>query len=232
MDTKTLLERYEGRPLDIENLSTFEKWALDYFENPKNISDPTLEITLELDITAANDAYRKRHASTEGSSFTAYLTYTLFKTLGEHYSFKCRFFDNKWYIFDNPPLIFPVATGGSERFSDVLIENVHTMDWSEFCNTYRKKVDKARADNAAFEQMSDGVWYTGYFIGNLPNLRFTGMKVHEAASKTGSPFFYFGKRFERDGKLFVSLYAMMDHRIADFYVLGKLIEDFEARLVE
>jgi len=129
MDTKTLLDRYDGRPLNIEELSTFEKWALDYFDNPEFIVDPTLEVTLELDITKANANYRAKHASIDGASFTAYLTYNLFKTVGAHYSFKCRCFDGKWYIFDNAPLMLPVATGDKERFSDVLIEDVHAMDW-------------------------------------------------------------------------------------------------------
>lgn len=35
MDIKTLLERYEGKPLDIGKLSGFEKWALDYFDKPE-----------------------------------------------------------------------------------------------------------------------------------------------------------------------------------------------------
>jgi len=105
------------------------------------------------------------------------------------------------------------------------------MQWTGFCERYRQSVERALSGNKPFEPIPEDIWQTGQFIGNLPNLRFTGMKVHQSAWKAGAPFFYFGKRFEREGKMLVPLYVMIDHRIADYYVLNKLIEDFEARIL-
>ncbi len=230
MELTQLLNEFQGTPLDIEKLSSYEKWALSFFHNEKEISDPHIDITLQLDISDAEKHYLSGPSKTAGTSFTAYLYWNLIQAMKKNPPFLWRCIDNRWYHFTNLPLSFPIIVGGKERFNDLLIKNVCSMSWDEFCIEYRCMVDTAIKNKKEFQPVDYDLWRLTIFIGNQPDLQFTAMNIHTQIKKTGRPLFYFGKRYRTGERLFAPLFISFDHSNIDPYVLDKLLKDYNAVL--
>src|SRR5512139_2744316 len=116
MDIDAILNRFGGSPLAEQELSAYETWALRHFHDRDEVASPYLEATLQLDLTAADAAFRRSHADAPGASLTGYLYWRLLQALELHPCFTWRRLDGSWYAFENLPLYFPVAVGGRERF--------------------------------------------------------------------------------------------------------------------
>jgi chloramphenicol O-acetyltransferase len=223
----TLIHRFEGRLLAPERLSSYQRWAYQFFHTD-HLADPHLSITISLHLTEARVRYEQAFAQTPGASFTAYLTYQLVQALKIQPDFHTRHVGGQWYAFDNLPLYFPVAVGGDRRFKDVIIENVNRMDWPAFALAYRQAVDGeglVREEYAGAE-----AWHLFTFIGNLPYLPFTSLTLHRSATHAGRPFFYFGQRQMANGQLQVPLSITLDHANTDPFLLNALLADYQQRL--
>lgn len=219
------LARFGARPLDLSRLGSYQNWALKNFHDDKRFTNPDLVMTLELDLTAARRAYDKNFAA-PGSTFTAYLCFALIQALKRHECFQYRHVNGDWYILDNPPVFLPVATDGHDRFRDAFLFGTFSMDWNAFRAHYRDVVDQARGLNGFEVGAAEDIFYLPVMIGNLPNLRFTSFTLHQSNRHTGRPTFYFGARYEKDGRLLTPLSVTVDHSNADPQVLDALIRDF------
>ena len=227
MNLKKTLKKYAAVPVKMKSLSKYENFALKLFHDPKIISNPNLEMTIQLDITAADKVYRSKFHNVQGASFTAYLYWCLIQTITKHAYFRYREINKKWYEFKNPPLFFPVAVGNKERFGEALIENVCGLSWAEFCEKYRAEINRLAGKKPAYAPIEIETWHTSIFIGNLPNLQFTHLSAHASKLNIGRPLFYFGKRYSIGTQKLSPMYIMFDHANLDPYVLGLFIEDFE-----
>ena len=227
MNLKPFLKKYEAVLVDESKLSAYEKFAFKLFHDRKIVSDPNLEITIQLDITDADRAYREKFSSAKGASFTAYLSWCLIQAMNAHAPFRYREVDGKWYEFGNLPLFFPVAVAGKERFGEVLIEGASKFTWEEFSEKYREAVDLCMQTGAVYVPASLESWHLSNFIGNLPNLQFTHFSLHSSSQDRGRPQFYFGKRYELGGRKFVPFYVRFDHANLDPQLVGRLVNDFE-----
>lgn len=230
MNIDAILNRFAGEPLDKQALSAYETWALGHFHNRAEVASPQLEVTLQLDLCAAEAAFRSTYADAPGASLTAYLYWRLLEALELHPCFTWRCLDGRWYSFNNLPLYFPVAVGGRERFNDVLLENPFRLDWPVFCRRYHAAVAGVLQLRIPFDPIGSAVWDIAVFIGNLPNLQFTAFSIHTQTVSTGRPAFYFGKRYQLEGKLQLPLYVQFDHANTDPYVLNLFLEDYERLL--
>lgn len=222
-----ILKEFEGSPLELEKLSTYEKWALGFFHNEEEILDPEIDVTIQFDITDADKHYRKAVSKTPGASLTAYLYWSMIEAMKLNPCFLWRKIDGAWYHFKNLPLTFPIIVGGNERFNDLLIKNVCKMGWEEFCRAYREKVDGAIKEKAPFDPVPYDLWRITIFIGNQPDLQFTAMSLHKQVKKTGRSLFYFGKRYESGARLLVPLFINFDHSNIDPYVMDKFFKDYQ-----
>lgn len=233
MDTASLLpllERYRAEPYELQGLGAYERWALPFFQDPGNSPNPYLDITLQLEVTAARALYERSYAAEPGASFTAFLTWKLLHTLKEHTAFNLRCVEGTWYLLRNPPLFFPIAVGGKERFAEALIEGVYGMEWPAFMAAWRQAVDEARAGQGRL--IRQGEFMLSVFIGNVPGLRFTGLTLHSPKPDMSKPFFYFGQRYTQEGRLRVPFAAKVHHSSGDLYVLDLLVQDFLRRCAE
>ncbi|AIY67589.1 hypothetical protein [Pseudoalteromonas piratica] len=224
MQLNTLLDTYQGQLLDEQDLSFYERWAMDYFHDDQLVSDPYLSITLDLPLAKARETYQRYYQSAEGASFQGFLIWCLAKALKSEWIFSTRNINGKWYRFDNLPIFCPIAVGGDLRFKDVILENVTSLSWSEFARYYRQSVD---CNDAKLEVLSQEVWALCPFIGNLPNMAFSSFQIHRNKLKTGRPLFYFGQRKIINGEPFVPLSISFDHANSDPFVLDKLLARFK-----
>jgi chloramphenicol O-acetyltransferase len=210
MEFKEILKEFHGTELNLEKLSSYERWALTFFHNEEEILDPNLDLTLQFDITEADKAYHKKHCNINGSSFTAYLYWCMIHAMKKYPSFFWRAINKKWYHFKNLPLTFPIIVGGNERFNDILLRNVCGMDWREFCANYREAIDNAR-------NKKEG-WMS---------IQFASLNLHKQKKKTGMPLLYFGRRYKENGKLLMPFLIHFDHSTLDPYVIDLFLKDFQ-----
>ena len=232
MTMQALLDRFAGEPLDEQALSAYETWALRHFHDRTEVAAPHLEVTLQLDITAAEAAFRSACADASGASLTAYLCWRLLKAFELHPCFTWRTINGQWYTFKNLPLFFPVAVGGRERYNDVLLENAFGLEWGAFCGRYHEAVASALQLRLPFDPVGSAVWNIAIFIGNLPTLQFTAFSIHTQTVSTGRPVFYFGKRYRAGDGLYIPLYVQFDHANTDPYVLNLFLEDYQRLLAQ
>lgn len=222
-----LLQRYQAEPYEPSPQSSYEKWALSFFRDTRRVLNPYIDITLQLDVSEARSFYERGHADAPGASFTAFLYWKLLSTLSHHPAFDLRCVEDRWYQLRNPPLFFPVAVGGPQRFAEVLIENVRGMEWREFVEQYRTAVDRARGGHSL--KVSAEHFVVSTLIGNLPGLRFSGLSFSTPDPAHGVHGFYFGQRYTEGERVLVPFAAMLHHANADPYVLEQLVRDFLAR---
>ncbi|WP_372365299.1 hypothetical protein [Candidatus Uabimicrobium sp. HlEnr_7] len=219
------LEKYGGKELDSSKLSDYEKWSLNFFSDKNEIQDSSFEITIQLDITKADQIYRSTYAQTPGASFTAYLIWNIFGTLNKHPYLNYRFLRGKWYSFENLPLFCLVAVEGERRFGEALVENVAHANWERFCFLYRKAIEEAR--NGQRSTVDEDVWRIAVVVGNLYHLNFTSLRRHKDNESMAKSYFYFGARNKAsDGSLSMAFYTGFDHCTCDLFLLSKFHQDY------
>ena len=224
MNLKEALDLYQGSPLNMDSLSEYQQWALPFFHNEDIIKNPKLSMTLQLELSEARNCYEQSFQQVPNASFQAYLVWNLAKALAQEWTFSTREIEGQWYSFKNLPLYFTVAVGGPQRFKEVLINDVVTMDWASFSKAYRQSIDK---ENIKVGDIPPLTWAISHFIGNLPNLNFTSFQIHQGVMEAGRPTFYLGQRHQRHGKQMVPLSITFDHANSDPYVLDQLINTYQ-----
>ncbi|MEL6535496.1 MAG: CatA-like O-acetyltransferase [Bacteroidota bacterium] len=229
MTVAEFLDRYAGRKLDMDSLSSYEQWALPFFHQQDVVKEPHLQMTLQLDITEALAYYRAEVKGMPGATFTAYLIWHLSQTTSRHPCFRYRCIEGEWYVLDNLPVFTPIAIGGDARFSETLLENVIPSTLAEFFPYYQGQLTKGRS-REDFQPLSNLEWGGALFVGNLPNLQFTGFTLHMSAFHMGRPYFYFGKRYTQQERDFIPMLITFDHANLDPFVLSSFMEDFEGSI--
>ena len=219
------LKQWQAKKVDDSSLSEWEAFALDFFHKKEYINDPWLQLTIRLDITKARDNYLKNFKPTKHASFTAWLTWSLVKAMDDHPWSRSRKVDGEWYYFDNLPLFFPVAVGGSKRFFEPVIYDAAISSWEDFCKNWNNAV---KGENP--NKLDHAIWSLAHFIGNLPNLDFTSFTLHKGTDETARPFFYFGQRTANGERYTIPLSINFDHSNADPFVINQLIESYKVIL--
>jgi chloramphenicol O-acetyltransferase type A len=221
-------DKYQPRILEWEAKEGYLNWSLNFFTDSGVIQCPYVDITIQLDVTDAYKSYKL--GFTEGETFFCFLIWNLIQTLKNHVHFNLRFVQNQWLILDNPPVVVPVAVGGKQRFWEILLENVSQISYQEFVAQYRHKLDEARSEKGSRVKSED--FLLSCFLGNLPNLQFTGLTLHWRHSEiVGQPYFYFGERYWQNDRLFIPFAAKLNHACNDPFVLDLLIQDFKKRFL-
>jgi len=219
--------RFQARPLDDDARSGWLDWALEFFTDPQALQVPYVDITLQLDITAAYESYRRQ--APEGGSFFAFLVWHFLHAYREHPSFELRQILGQWYRVENAPVVVPVAVGGAERFCELILEDVARMDLPDFFAAYRERLDALRRGERV--RAEPETFYLSHFFGNLPNLQFTGLTLHYRREPiAGQTLFYFGRRYLNEGRTYIPLAAKLHHACTDPFVLDQLLRTVSERM--
>ena len=221
--------RFRPHAVNPADLPGWLGWSLNFFGNDGG-QNPHVDLTLQLDVTAGWQRYEAmRQRGEPVVSFSAFLVWHLLGSLAAHPSFNLRKVGGQWYRVDNPPLFVPVAVGGDARFQSLVLEDVYGMDYADFVAAYGAQLALARSPDAPSSEPE--IFTLAHFVGNLPNLRFTGMTLHWRPDQmVGQSFFYFGQRYQQDGRMMIPLVAHLHHACTDPYVLDQLLADFSERL--
>ena len=59
LDGRLFIEKYSGKIIDTNNMPAYQAFALDYFRNDAFISDPQVQCTLSVDISAGYQRYQQ-----------------------------------------------------------------------------------------------------------------------------------------------------------------------------
>lgn len=226
-----LLVEYGGYPLDLDRLSDYDRAALAFFTNPDTLLRSRMHITTSLDVTAAHSAFVDLERP--GDTFTGRLTWGLLAAMKRHPYASWRYVQGAWYAFDDLPLFFPVATGvPGYRLDSITLEHVAAEDWNTFSRKYRSALDRSRSCCWSMQFGDQLRWSVSHFIGNLPGIQFTCFVMPETGIETTRPIFYFGHRYEEQGRLYVPFTAQFHHATLDPVLLGELLSDFQEILVQ
>ncbi len=231
MELNEIIEKFQGYKLSRDDLTPYECWALNFFHDKSQISSPFLNVTMQLDITEARQNYLENYKPLTGASFTAFITWSLIKSLKKQDCFSYRRLNDEWFKFNNLPIYIPVLVGKEFRFQEIFLEDVMNSDWGKFSLVYTDNIEKIRNNSDKFKVISPIIFNLATHIGNLAYLNFTGFTLH-GVDATGRNLFYFGKRTEVNSKLNLPLNVTIDHSTADPYVLNLLIEDFMQELIK
>lgn len=266
----TIPAAYGPEPIDPAALPGWLGWSLGFFSEPV-LQNPHVDMTLQLDITRAWACYQQqplahlppplsppapspRPAPTqppeadeaggtgaERVSFFAFFVWHLAQTLARHPSFNLRCVGGQWYVLRNPPIFVPVAVGGDVRFRSLLLEDVYQQDLPTFLAQYRQQLALARSPGGT-PPLAESAFGIAHFMGNLPQLRFSGLTLHwRADQSTGQSSFYVGQRYEegeegKEGKggkggkrMLMPLAVRLHHSCTDPLVLNELMADFNRR---
>ena len=223
---------YQAEPVDPALLAGWLDWSLPFFSAPV-LQNPHVDLTLQLDVTAAFAQYQRDKASaasgTPAVSFFAFLVWHLAQTLAQHPSFNLRCIDGVWVQLRNPPIFIPVAVGGAARFRDLVLENVYQQDYPTFVAHYRQQLALARSPEGVPPSASSAFCHA-HLMGNLPDLRFSGLTLHWRADQMiGQSSFYFGQRYDQGDRTLIPLAVRMHHSCTDPFVLNQLMADFNRR---
>jgi chloramphenicol O-acetyltransferase type A len=220
--------RYLPEPVDPAALPGWLGWSLPYFSEPV-AQNPHVDLSLQLDVTAAYARYRSAPEA-EQLSFFAFLVWHLAQTLARHPSFNLRCVDGQWYRLGNPPIFIPVAVGGDARFKSLILEDVVQQDYPNFLAQYQARLARARSLDQPDEPDAGNAFNYAHFMGNLPNLRFTGLTLHWRQDQMiGQSSFYFGQRYDEGAAKLIPLAVKMHHSCTDPFVLDQLLADFNSR---
>ncbi|MBL1209658.1 CatA-like O-acetyltransferase [Geminocystis sp. GBBB08] len=217
-------EKYQPRLLNEIDKEGYLNWSLDFFTKNDILQNPSIDLTIQLEVTKAYKIYES--VKNKESTFFAFLIWNLVKILPNHFCFNLRLFENNWYILDNPPIVIPIAIGGKERFSEMVLEDVNQLSYNDFIRQYRWNLENIRKGEG--KRVEAVTYLLSCFIGNLPNLRFTSLTLHWQKNLIeGQPMFYFGERYWKKEKLYIPLAVKLHHSVTDPFVYSLLIQDFQ-----
>lgn len=230
LSNQELIERYQGTPVVIDGHGPYQEFALSYFHDSNEIMDPMLSLTMDFDLTEADQNYRRHFAQVDGATFTAYLYWRLLQTLKAHPMWAYRRLAGAWYHFHNLPLFFPMATGTRNTYANLLLENVVDSTWEAFVQRYAAAIAAVKAEPERDFPVDPHTYTIAWFFGNLPGLRFTAMELHRPKAWTARPVFYFGRRDHGENGIHCPLHVAMDHGNADPHRLEGLLADYSQLL--
>ena len=124
-------DRWKGIKAQDMDLCEWEEFALDFFHKKEFIKDPWLQLTIRLDITKARKNYIDNYKWVDNASLTAWLSWNLIRAMKDHPWSRMRKIKGEWHCFENLPLFFPVAIGGSKRFFEPVIDDPVESSWEE-----------------------------------------------------------------------------------------------------
>lgn len=225
MSISQLLEECKAQPLNLDEISSFDKEALLLFTNEDVFDDPYIAFSFDHDISIAKLTYTGLKEKIPSATFTSFLLWCAAKSLCENRQANFRLVQGQWYELFNPPFFMPVATGNASRLASIGLKNLKNMSFDEFVAYYREAIEKARCGEVPpFGSVE--FFHMGHHLVNLPNLRFTHVKSQMAKHKSLHMWWTFGQRYELGNMMKVPMTLRMHHANGDPVVLDSLLKRF------
>ena len=225
-----LLDKYDGKTLDLGELSDFDQKILGFFVNSDYVDDPFIDVSLTHDISCAVKNFALIKSTYQEASFTAFLFWCAAKSLLEIRALNYRFFNNNWYEINNLPFFMPIQTGNKEaRLAATVLNNIKYQSFGDFVLNYNTSITKARiTTNTAISEPD--LYLLSHHLINLPNLRFTSLKPQTPRIKSTNVSWVFGQRYEENGTWKVPMMIRTHHANSDPLILDQLLKKFTMKI--
>ncbi|MBA2650690.1 MAG: hypothetical protein H0U73_00260 [Tatlockia sp.] len=206
------LTRFKGKLINGKKSTNYQRFSLWAFTDPTRISDPRVQVTMQLDITDLYAVYEKYYKETEGATFTAYMKWVLIKAM-KNTPFNWRFINNQWYEFDNLPLeaaVFLKDGDGEQRV--FFLYDVDESTWPEFSLKHSAISNINLKDS--LDDLQELPLYT--FCHAIVGVHFPRMTAYSTTAKareeyTHQPWMVFGTRYTQEGRLYLPFYLSFSH---------------------
>ena len=177
--------------------------------------DPSISVTFDVDITGFHAAVRQQRLS-----FTMAMTHAMCTCGNAIENFRYRFLDGEVVLYDS---IDPVVSWlNKETMLFKLVRIPMEADMDSFC---RNAVERAEAQERYFDGKPGK---DIYICSAIPWIQYTHMKHATSGKKdNATPWFHWGKFYERDGRILIPVTVEVNHAFADGYHLGLFAQQLQ-----
>ena len=203
------------KELDIESWNRKQ-----LFEHYLTLADPFFAITIEVDVTKTY----KLAKETNTSFFSRYL-HACIKAVNSVENFRYRIIEDKVVIFDEIAASATIARpDNTYGFSFVH----YSEDFEVFNNNLLKEKERILNSKELFPPVNST---DCIYCSAIPWVNFTGHKeTFTGNNKDSVPRLAFGKIFEKDNALKMSVAIAVNHALVDGYHVGLFVEEYKKNL--
>lgn len=184
----------------------------------RNSVEPAFCVTFEVDVTEL-----KKYVKDNNISFTLAMVYAVCRCANRIEAFRYRFMDGKIVLFDNIDTAFTYLNKKTNLFKVV---NVPMMDdLKEYCINAKRIADEQEEyfmgplGNDVF-QCSPMPWVTYTHISH----------TNSGKRDNATPLFDWGKYYEKDGRIMMSISVQAHHSFVDGIHIGEFADSLEKYL--
>ena len=184
----------------------------------RNSVEPAFCVTFETDVLGL-----KKYVKENNLSFTLAMVYAVCKCANQIEAFRYRFVDGKIVLFDNIDTAFTYLNKETGLFKVV---NVPMMDdLKDYCINAKKIADDQEAYFAG--PLGNDVFQCSA----MPWVTYTHISHTNSGKKdNATPFFDWGKYYEKDGKLMMPVSVQAHHSFVDGIHIGEFVDVLEKYL--
>lgn len=207
---KTLLV-YGGKPIDVNSLTSFQKFSFNVFGNPKYVVSPKIQFTTQLDITHVYANYLSNYKVSDRITFATFVKWIVIKSM-QNTPLLWRYINEQWYEFTNLPLEVTKRTLQNRELQLFVLENVNHASWETFCK-YHDDYKQGKYKDLLQIPLELPLRTIGYEILNVHLPRMTSYNTTTRTVYAHQPWVIFSDRYEQEGKIYLPFYMNYSHVI-------------------
>lgn len=217
------LERYQGELIGAEKMPAYQKFSIDFFDNPTNVHDPRVQFTSQLDITEIYENYLTNYKNTLGATFTAFVKWNAIRAM-QNTPFNWRKMNDQWYEFKNLPLEVSVRTQDERQQALFFLDDVSQSSWEVFCSKH-SSVNKGGLEDGLELIKRIPLYAIAHEVVGLHIPRMTSYSTTRKTLYAHQPWIVFSDRYKEGNRLLLPLYLSFSHAT----LTPALAEDFIKR---
>ena len=181
----------------------------------RNSIEPQFCVTFEADITNFKEKVKK-----QGLSFTMAMVYAVCKCANEIEEFRYRFLDGKIVLYDRVDTAFTYLNKSTNLFKVVNVPFID--DISEYCKLAYKTANEQR------EYFTGPLGNDVFQCSPMPWVTFTHISHTNSGKKdNATPLFDWGKYYEKNGRIMISISVQAHHSFVDGIHVGQLVNGLQ-----
>ena len=181
----------------------------------RNSIEPQFCVTFEADITNFKEKVKK-----QGLSFTMAMVYAVCKCANEIEEFRYRFLDGKIVLYDRIDTAFTYLNKSTNLFKVVNVPFID--DISEYCKLAYKTANEQR------EYFNGPLGNDVFQCSPMPWVTFTHISHTNSGKKdNATPLFDWGKYYEKNGRIMISISVQAHHSFVDGIHVGQLVNGLQ-----
>lgn len=182
------------------------------FKHYNNLSNPFIDITIELDITKIVN-YCSIH-----KNLNTTIGYIISKAVNKIDNFKYRFINNQIYFYEKISTSYTYLDNDKVFYLDC----EYKENYDEYLKEYNKNKDYIKQKHMSYStQRDDIIWYS-----SLPWFKFNSLKPPYDKNNT-IPQFIWDKVEKKGNKYYINLLIHVHHGFVDGYHIKLLLDEIK-----